>query len=206
MKIPPALPLIVSCLSGGLAGTVLGLWVHRFIPTVMTYKVTTATELANQFLPEHTVAPLDVHDQTPRQGPFVYTVELTVQGGPRLENAKVTITFPNQTVSGLTFGADELHDQNEIDCNPRTPEAVSCKLQRLIPRSNFTVTVRSNYHCVPKPDSLDLSLVPIEEYLRDRSSNSIGHDLLFWFLPGAVFSLVVTLIVWRIVNFRKRAS
>jgi hypothetical protein len=195
MKIPAALPLIVAFGSGGLAGAVFTWWVHLPSTTVMTYKITNTKDM-----------------QDPANSPptdfFVHTIEFSVQSGPQLDSADIGLSFSGQPrISGTrAYVQDQLH---EVSCVQPSTNGVRCKATKLNPGFDFNIAMRTTDNSPPALDastSPQLHLVPIEQYLKETSTHSVGHDLLYWFVPGMIVSLVTYLLVKRLLSVKRTVS
>jgi hypothetical protein len=182
-------PIVVSFVSGGLAGQALNLYVNRNIPTVVTYAITTTTAgtdaRVKSLIPnlklqigEEEISVVHTH-----------TIDFTAQSGPHLNSAEIAVIFPpGMRIYGTT--TEDPSPLHRISCTQIT-NGFRCTLAPIStqPPNKYRLIIASNQKEEANiiTSTAGLSLQKPEEIL---STNKYYNELLYSIIS---FSFIISL-------------
>jgi len=171
-------PIVVSFVSGGLAGQALNLYVNRNIPTVLTYATTTTTAGTDPQV-KNLIPNLRLQiGEEEISVVYTHTIDFTAQSGPHLNSAEIAVIFPGgmRTYGTTTEDPSPLH---HISCTPIT-NGFRCTLAPISTKSlnKYRLIIASDRNDEAKiiTSTDGLSLQKLEDVL---SSNRSYGDLFF---------------------------
>jgi hypothetical protein len=202
MEWPKWVPIVVSLVSGGLAGQVLNWYANRNIPTVLTYVMTTTTAgtdaRVKSLIPnlklqigEEEIAVVHTH-----------TIDFTTQSGPHLNSAEIAITFPpGMRIYGTT--TEDPSPLHHISCTQIT-NGFRCTLAPISTKSlnKYRLIIASNQkeeaNIITSTDGL--SLRKLEEIL--SSEKDYSFKLI---IQNFLISFVIDVLVFIILKIGPRS-
>jgi hypothetical protein len=199
-------PIVVSFMSGGLAGQVLNLYVNRNVPTVLAYAITTTTAgtdtRVKSLIPnlklqigEEEISVVHTH-----------TIEFTAQSGSHLNSAEIAVTFPpGMRIYGTT--TEDPSPLHHISCTQIT-NGFRCTLAPVSTKSpnKYRLIIASNQkeeaNMITSTDGL--SLQKLEDVL-STNTNKLSADILFKSIAvGLSANLGGTLIIFLLIISSKK--
>jgi len=174
MRVTPKwIPMIISFVSGGLAGQVLNLYVNRNVPTVLTYTMTTTTAGTDTRV-KNLIPNLKLQiGEEEISVVHTHTIDFTAQSGPHLNSAEIAVTFPpGMRVYGAT--TEDPSPLHHIACTQIT-NGFRCTLAPISTKSlnKYRLIIASNQKeeatIITSTDGL--SLQSLDEVLSNKDSN-----------------------------------
>jgi hypothetical protein len=202
-------PIIVSFVSGGLAGQVLNLYVNRNVPTVLTYAITTTTAGTDTRV-KNLIPNLKLQiGEEEISVVHTHTIDFTAQSGPHLNSAEIAVTFPpGMRIYGTT--TEDPSPLHHISCTQIT-NGFRCTLAPISTKSlnKYRLIIASNQkeeaNIITSTDGL--SIRKLEEVL---SSNKADTRSLVYLIPImlvlSILTIILSVLTQKFIDWREKQS
>lgn len=204
MPIPkPSLAIVVTLLSGGLAGSFFTYWVNRPKTTIVSYSLSSATIADTESGSLVPGLKVQIGSQDVRNL-YTHSVVLTVTKGPQIDSGDIAIDFPTNTNFYGEPGITTPSPVHKLDCG-KAPSGLICKMSpvrredRLPP---FRVSVASDEKADPElvTSTKGLELQAAQETLTAASKKATYLQsvlVVLAFIASLIAGVLVNLIAKR---------